>query len=299
MDITRFVRLVVRIFRHGKFHDSGTDYAQSRREMLAGVGEFSPVTAEKSSAKDWISKSRFLRFWAGQAAFLKDAGKSRAGHLCVPDARLCYIRIPKAASTALSYSMLKACFRELETSSPSPRKINFLADVNLRKTTDSTATDQTFFAVLRNPFSRVVSLYRDAFEHSRDEFIYEDYLFGIFKKEMSFSDFVRTLYLIPDGIKDQHLKPQYALLAFYRSKAINVSIFKLEETAQIQEFLLRFGLRLEEINKSVDTYDYRSYYDEETLEKVYRIYSKDVASYGYAGAYEDLCQFVARRGRAL
>ena len=47
------------------------------------------------------------------------------------------------------------------------------------------------------------------------------------------------------------------------------------------------------MNKN-ETYDYRSYYEPDTLEKVYKLYSQDILLFEYSEDYHDLKKFVSR-----
>lgn len=296
--IIRLATLILLIIRHGKFRHSGYDYQQIRREMLSDVFQFFPgqsgMEAQGSLSKLKIVKNPYVKGWVAQAAILKKALKSKAGHLSVPALNLCYIRNPKSASTALCFAMLLARFPELKKHALSAEKINYLADVNLHEESASINRKECFFTVVRNPFARIVAVYREFFEQRLVHFIYEDYLFGIVSKDLSFKEFVKLLQLIPESLKDQHLKSQNSFLRFYRRRNIEVKIFKLEETVALNTFLSGYGLLLDVLNKSVTPYDYRKYYDRETLKVVYHVYSQDISRFGYEGVYEELDKFVKK-----
>lgn len=266
--------------------------------MLADLNQFCPIPpvtdAGTGRFKKWIFKSHYLRHLSGQAAFLKNALKSEAGHLFVPNLNLSYLRNPKAASTSLSYTMLLALYPELKKFELSAEKINFLTDVNLKKEISPIEKPAIFFTVIRNPFARIVSVYRDFFERPSPHFIYDDYLFGILKKALSFREFVDILQVIPDALKDQHLKPQNSFLTFYRKRNIEVKFLKLEDQHSVRAFLSDFHLTLPVMNKNESAYDYRSYYDPDTIEKVYKLYSQDILLFGYSEDYQDLKKFVSK-----
>ena len=294
--IVRLATFMLLILRRGKFQHSGYDYQQIRREMLSDVIQFCPGLSGLDAQRplwNWkIFRNPYVKGWIAHAAFLKNALKAKAGHLSVPALNLSYIRNPKAASTALCFTMLLARFAELKKYTPTAETINYLADVNLQKESASINADESFFTVVRNPFLRIVAVYREFFEQQRVHFIYDDYLFGIVSKDLSFKEFVKLLQLIPESLKDQHLKSQNSLLRFYRGKDIDLNIFKLEEPAALNLFLSGYGLSLDVLNKSVTPYDYRKYYDRETLAIVYNVYSQDVSLFRYEGVYLELAQFV-------
>jgi hypothetical protein len=290
--VIRLASLMVLIVRRGKFRHSGYDYEKARKQMLSDVMQFSPVPSQKdqqrSPRRRWFFGNNYVKAWSTQAAFAKNALKSKAGHISAPHLNLSYIRIPKAASTALSSAMLHARFPELKKYAMPAEKINFLTDVNLQKDSGFKERKGIFFTVIRNPFSRIVSVYREFFERQSFPFIYEDYLFGILRKNLSFKEFLNVVQLIPDNLKDQHLKPQNLFLKWYQANNISVRILKLEEPATLKNFLSRYDLPLESINKSEQAYDYREYYDQEILELVHDLYSEDIFVFGYEEVYQQL-----------
>lgn len=265
--------------------------------MLKDFGDLVPVRTPlpPSPWRRWILKNARTRSFYAQAAFLKDCLRRRGSHLCVPALNLCYVRNPRAASTALASAMLQARFPELIRQVLTPVQINFLTDVHLHSQVQPEQGDATFFTVVRDPFARIVSVYRAFFEHADEHFIYEDYLFGILKKKLSFKEFAKRVRLIPDFLKDQHLKPQYVLLEYYRRRNMAVRIFMLEEPEKLSGFLSACRIELKPFNMSETPYDYREYFDEESLEWIYRIYETDISRFGYEARYEELRKWV--RGR--
>lgn len=293
----RFVRFIGLIIREGNFVHSGHSFETVRREMLKDLGDLTPVRTPQppSQWQRWILKYPRLRSFYAQAAFLKDSLRRRGGHLCVPALNLCYVRNPRAASTALASAMLQARFPELIRQVLTPVQINFLTDVHLHYHVRPEQGNATLFTVIRDPFARIVSVYRAFFEHADEPFIYEDYLFGILRKELSFKGFAKRIRLIPDFLMDQHLKPQHVLLEYYRHRNMAVSVFRLEEPEKLSGFLSAYSIEVKAFNMSESPYDYREYFDEESLEWIYRIYEKDISRFGYEARYEELKKWVCRQ----
>lgn len=219
-----------------------------------------------------------------QAAFIRSSFSKKGGHLSVED--LAYIRIPKSANTSASYVMLVKKYPALEEKNPNETQINFLADVNLLPAKE--ATNERFFTVVRNPFARLVSVYRDFFETNHGHFIYEDYLFGILKHDLSFTAFVDRISKIPDRLKDQHLKPQHLFAEPYERLGIAVQFFQLEGSPALKNFLNKNGMELTHHNKSGAAYDYTQYYTRDLLQQVYTLYKTDIEKFGYGQVYESL-----------
>lgn len=295
----QLARLTILIIRRARCRVRGVDYSLRRMETLAGLPAFFPALpkpdADAGKFRKWIFNNRYLRYFWEQAAFVKNALKQEAGHLFVPGLNLSYVRNPKAASTSLSYAILLAHYPDLKNFELSAEKINFLTDVNLKKTIRSTENSATFFTVIRNPFARVVSVYHDFFESHSTHFIYDDYLFGIFKKGLSFSQFVDILQVIPDRLKDQHLKPQNAFLEFYKGVPVKVTLLKLEDQQAVNAFLSGFHLTMPFLNNQGTPYDYRIYYNRHSLQKVSEIYAHDISLFGYEAEYRDLKRYLLKK----
>ena len=270
-ELLKYLQLAGLIFRHGHVSHSGEDFNKKRIEGLKGLEEFFP-TASRAPVPSGGTTPHALIV---QAAFIKNSWKTYGGHLTVNN--LCYVRIPKAASTSMSYELLKKKFPDLHQQSITERQINFLADIHLEK---EVKKSPAYFTIVRNPFSRLVSVYRDLFENP-DHYVYRDYLFGILPQQLSFSEFVDRISRIPDRLKDQHIKPQCAFLKFYERQGVNVKVFKLEETGLLNQFLNQHGLLLPHLNKSGESYDDRSYYDHSTWKKASEIYRVDIEQFGY------------------
>lgn len=295
-SLLSFAQLTRLIVRHGNFRHSGYDFGLLKAEGLKDLRKFCPERKDENAMRPLWKKTMlqnlYVRALSGQLAYLRNSLRDQGGHLFVPAVNLAYVRNPKAASTALSLTMLLARYPGLERNDLSPEKINFLADVNLQRTVDAVGANATFFIVVRNPFARIVSVYREFFEQRTDHFIYEDYLFGILNRDLSFKDFVRRLSFIPDRVKDQHLRPQSDFLKYYASRHIHVEVMKLEKEDMIVSFLSRHGINMKTSHRTVLPFDYRAYYDKETLEIVYRLYSTDIARFDYLPVYRELAGFV-------
>jgi hypothetical protein len=284
--ITRSLKLVGAIARHGRFRHSGYDFTREREEQLR------QLSAEASHEP--LSESRNVRanlYWhniIAQAAYVKSRMFANGGHL-MGAGNLAYIRIPKSANTSLSLIMLQSQgIPNLSTATS--EQINFLADRRLESHIQK-SSGITFFTVVRDPFERIVSVYLDFFQRHANPFLYEDYLFGIFHRSMTFSEFIDRLILIPDWLKDPHLRPQHAFLRYYQRKNIQPIVLRLEETSPLTEFLSNHGLSLPRLNAAAP-YDYRSYYSADSFHKVAAIYEKDVAQFGYEKEQASLNKFL-------
>ncbi|HEX8038534.1 MAG TPA: sulfotransferase family 2 domain-containing protein [Chryseosolibacter sp.] len=289
--IRQFLQLFVAIARSRKLRYTGVDFTARRAAVLTGLEQFIPAASRPPQrmhpVKTWILKSPHLKAIAGHALLLKSGRRRTTGHLSVPKLGLSYIRIPRAASTGTGHMMLTALYPDLCRQKLSTEEINFLIDANLKHRLEPGEKRNTFFTIVRNPFARIVSVYRAFFEMPSTRFLYEDYLFGIFRNGMSFKEFVNMLMKIPDALKDQHLQAQHTFVRSYVAAHIDVTILKLEDSDAVRAFLSPRNLFPEHINRT-STYDYRLYYDRETVSRVYNLYLEDIVAFGYIGVYHEL-----------
>ena len=138
------------------------------------------------------------------------------------------------------------------------------------------------FSIVRNPFSRLVSVYKGIFETEGDRpFIYQNYLGGILPKYLSFNEFVFRICQIPDRLKDQHIKPQYLFIKPYQKMNLKVQIFKLEEPGPINEFLSRYKMDFPHLNKGTNGSNYNDYYSKKTKNIVEEMYAHDFELFNY------------------
>jgi hypothetical protein len=288
------------IFRYGRLKHSGHDFNEARKTALLKLHEFIPVQSEVKHSpygklKSWLWENSYTRTLLTEAAFAKVCFKRPGGSLYAPLLNIAYIRIPKSASTSICFMMLKSMYKGLPEKKISAEELNFLADAHLRNEIPATPTSEILFTVVRNPFARIVSVYRDFFEKPSGNFIYEDYLFGIFNKQISFQEFVDRLEAIPDMLKDQHIKPQYMFADLYLKKSSNIVILKLEKPQELNSFLSIYGLEMPLLNKSEQDYDYKTYYTPEIYRTVSRIYKKDIQKFQYEEVAKSLKAFLSNK----
>ena len=264
---------------HGKLKQNQEDINHELRESLHGLEDFIPQTYifKESSQKSIYQNLK------GQLAFIKNAFQSNAGHLTANG--VSYIRIAKSANTSISKAMLEKLYPALRQQSITETQINFLADVNTQTEVNNTQV----FTVVRNPFGRLVSVYRSFFEN--DHSIYHDYLFHILPQHISFAQFVNLISKIPERLMDQHFKPQHLALQYYEKKKIAVKVFKLENPDALAQFLAEHSMQFPHLNTSMETYDYRSYYTPELLVKAHALYRDDISKFGYENTYEELQKY--------
>lgn len=271
-SIPQYFQLLSLVIQHGTFRHSGENFNQTRQQSLKELQEFIP------SIDSHKLNSGTTNSIIAQAAFIKNSFQRKGGHLTA--GQLSYIRIPKSASTSMSSALLEKIYPTLNQHKLNEVQINFLTDVNIQAHLEDMS--KTYFTIVRNPFSRLVSVYHDFYDNKDSHFIYRDYLFGILPQSLSFAEFVDRISCIPDRLKDQHIKPQHLLLQYYEKQNISVKVFKLEDPEKLSAFLKEHALQLPYHNKSRVAYDYRQYYTPSLLKKVSALYQSDLEKFGYS-----------------
>lgn len=285
--IKKYFKLIWLVLKYGRWVHSEGDFNRSRSNSLIDLQDFVP--AGRSIKQRGHSKNTLVRNLVSQVAFFKKSLKKTGGHLTA--GTLSYIRIPKSASTSMSKAMLEKMYPTLKQNEINDEQINYLTDVNLH-VIGTQSVNHTYFTIVRNPFSRLVSVHRSFIEKSSQDYIYRDYLFGILPQHLSFSDFVNRIANIPDRVKDQHIKPQNCFLEYYEKNKIEVKVFKLEDSKKLNQFLSQNSLQLAHLNKSEEPYDYRSYYNANTLSKVNELYKIDIERFGYQQEYKNVADYL-------
>jgi hypothetical protein len=146
------------------------------------------------------------------------------------------------------------------------------------------------FAVVRNPWSRIVSAYefgRTLSPHHRP-FLRDTR--QIFLKYKNFSDFINE-YLWPNRGRINGLDPIFRSQTHYICDGLqNVlvnRVFRFEQIADLAQYLKGFGLKLDlsvRINaSSTNSLDYHSFFRDkpQLIERVGEIYGQDAAIFNY------------------
>lgn len=162
----------------------------------------------------------------------------------------------------------------------------------LHPTSHATLTDMqsldvdigTTFAVFRNPYSRAVSLYRFLFEvdirqisnahtkffQKKPDYTWHDELIKSYKG-ISFTDFCKELPYLPLGIEQHHFFPVAKVLKVENLKHDFKFIQNMLGTTQS---LFKFN--------STGRHDWRTYYNKQTQEAIYKTYEEDFRLLGYS-----------------
>ncbi len=276
--MANLVTLLSLIARQGSLQGPVTDFATIREKQLTGLEDFLPVNIlirPTPGTGGFVPQS-----FRASGALIKNAWRSRGGHLQAWGKNLFYVRLPKAANTSCSFAVLKNNFPALPNTLTATQ-LNLITDSWLEREVTSELTHLTGFTVVRHPLHRLVSVYRDFFERTDTDFLYNGYLFGVLPKSISFAEFVHRISQIPDRLKDQHFRPQHCFIEAYRKRKIPIRVFKLEQPEELQRFLAGYGMQLPHLNRHSGAYDYQSYYSAHTRALALKMYTSDFSVFNY------------------
>lgn len=145
-----------------------------------------------------------------------------------------------------------------------------------------------FFAVVRNPWDRMVSNYEFCRKASNTK-IKQDDGAKVFKRNniKTFEDYVNLLYKHKTDLKKFniiHWIPQHEYVMHQGDIKVN-HVLKLETlTEDLPELFKKYGVKSKVHDKQINKTDhkhYTTYYTPELIKKVKEIYAKDVSLFNY------------------
>jgi len=183
----------------------------------------------------------------------------------------------------------------LERCSLSDEQVDALAFYYVKKELTSDEQHYLKFALVRNPFHRIVSVYLDLLNPNNDHSSYESYWFGVLKNKMTFSEFIETISQIPDFLKGPHFAPQHYILSNITSLK-NISYFRIDKDQEaLNEFATKHEINVSHQNKHGESYNYMSFYNLHLANQVYDLYAQDVLVFDYTAEYNQLLNFISNQ----
>jgi hypothetical protein len=237
----------------------------------------------------WVNKIPFLFSVVQNISVLKSCAFYKPTIIPNLEKGIGYIRIHKSGSS----SIVSALSPSHSNHKRSLEAVEWTAYYYYQQGIPLAERDLKYFTVVRNPFARLVSAYLNSyFEGDSFHYVYDCYFFGLFQQKHSFSEFVERIFIIPEPLLLDHIKPQTTVL---RNLKINkIKVFKLEQDGQkITQFL---GLKEGEFSKLnvTSSYDYKAFYDLKSFERASKVYKNDIEFYGYQKEYEELKNHVSK-----
>ncbi len=293
----KLLRFLLLIFRNGSLNHSSFDFEEERRELLNSFPNQQPgkKTDTHKTVRSRLMNTKIGYSLISNLSYVRHARQMNVMLFVCEAKQLVYIRILKSASTSILKELLPTIDKKLEGHSLSDDQIDALAFNYLQK--ELTPLEELYpkFALVRNPFHRIVSVYLDLFDSSGNHFSYESYWFGILQSKMSFQEFVDTISQVPDFFKGPHFAPQHYILANV-TKLNNIFYFRIDKDQQaLANFLTKHGINLPHQNKHSGSYNYLSFYNIDLVGKVYNMYKQDVMSFDYKAEYNQLLNFVSNQ----
>lgn len=290
----KLVRFLLLLFRQGSLQLKRIDFDDARSRTLDSA--LLPV-ALPTKKKDHPVKAFLMNTTLGYSllanlAYLKNAGSMNKMYLISDSHQVIYIRILKSASTSMLKEFLPLVDKRLKDAHFSDEQLDVAGSYYEKKGIRNDQRDYKKFALVRDPFQRIVSVYLDLFDPAAATFTYSAYWFGILRADMTFKTFIKTIDQIPTSLLGPHFSPESYILN-QASAMKDILVFRIEKDSEsLARFLQPYGIKLPHLNKRPTKYDYRSYYDAETLSIVERLYADDVKHFGYEDDYRRLQQFV-------
>jgi hypothetical protein len=288
MKLLQFLFLLI---RRGSLFQEPVDFEAKRKTVVATLpvsdSVVRPATENKSRSRLWKIPGLYT-IMAGMSYF-RDRHSMNKMYYVSDSHRVVYVRILKAAGTSVLTGFLKLMDNNLKTVSLTDEQVDALGYYFVKKEIPASARSFERFAIVRDPYQRIVSVYLDLFDPSSPVFSYSAYWFGILHRTMSFKDFVKVISKIPISLLGPHFSPQHYIL----KDLPEVKVFRLEDDGnELTEFLHRYCIELQHRNKHKAGYDYRSYYDSETFDLVSSVYQGDVERFGYVNEKRDLANII-------
>lgn len=224
----------------------------------------------------------------------------KAWHVRYPTGILChrfrfiFFPVPKAATSSIK--KLIARMDDLPGDGNPHHDVHF--DVVWARDLDAWRDYRTF-TVVRNPWDRLVSCFKDKIRGSLDDTrygprqrVHEGFdrynkVLGrqIFRPDMTFDQFVRAVARIPDAVADEHVRSQYRMFSRPDGALLVERILKFESLADELPGLLRElgadDLSVDHEHKSVRS-AYRDFYTDELAEITARRYRRDIRLLDYS-----------------
>lgn len=198
-----------------------------------------------------------------------------------------FVSVPKTANSSINYLLLERAGLLLHDTNDCRTIHNMKNQLRIPRSLVCKLPKATFsFAFVRNPFDRIVSLYKNKVLHE-DHVITRKY-FGLIYPCMPFPDFVRVIGRIPDRLADVHFRSQYSLL-YDRGRCLVDYIGHYETLANdfrpIQE---RLHLSALPTLNSAPQDSLPVAYDRSSAETINRRYRKDIMTFGYDNMLENV-----------
>jgi hypothetical protein len=200
--------------------------------------------------------------------------------------QLIYFELPKNACTSMKTQLAEVL--QLPKRPDFPRYIHRDTQYKFPSATQEKVLtdykDYLRFAIIRNPWERLVSCYKDKIFYKDDDNSYFIKTNPKFSKEMPFDEFADVVASTPDHLADFHFCSQLGLLTDFTGNFLcnylgeldNLN-FHLEKIKSLTGISFETKTHLNKTKKS----SYEEYYTPELIEKVRQRYHWDIELFGF------------------
>ena len=209
------------------------------------------------------------------------------------DLRLLYLPISKAGNSSIKKAMFQTHV-EIEDDN----SIHGNRDGIIRSYEFKNKWKNYFkFTFVRNPFERLVSCYTSKYHNDKkynpSNLWFDNYLFGIIKKDNGFEAFANRVCQIPNKFADEHFISQHAQINNNNILQVDY-IGKLENMKEdFEPIRSRYDLpALNHFNQSKKE-NWMNYYTLDLAQKVYTRYRKDIQIFGYQKEFNQLLVYLS------
>lgn len=211
--------------------------------------------------------------------------KQKINHIVVNEYKFIYFTIPKIACSSIKVVIANLLHKDLDDIH-SIKKFNFVNKENL----ENKRFDEYFkFGFVRNPWDRVVSCYLNKIRNSSEGDVSHRggkifSIYGWFKPNITFKEFVFAIYSTPDEYSEVHFKSQYDFLYNKEGKLLVDFVGKFEELDKDFDYVCK-KINIEPVKlthrNSTSRNHYSTYYDSRTKKMISERYKKDIKFFGY------------------
>jgi hypothetical protein len=279
---------ILYLLRHGSLKSNPIDFEHI--EALHLGSQKKPSVYNKVRSK--LALNKLTGSLITNLAYAKNLSQQHKNFFFVDDLKIGYVRILKSASTSILRELIPLIDSDRKNQNLSDKQIDLLATHYVSHHVPRTKNSYELFTIVRDPFQRLVSVYQDLFNPSNPHFGYENYLFGILRRTMSFHEFVEVISEIPDRFKSGHFIQQTSIIKQCGGFK-KIKYFRIEkDSKKLTAYLKSKNIILSHSNKSNMNYDYRTFYNEKTLGLACAIYKEDIDAFGYHEEYKALSSYL-------
>jgi len=199
--------------------------------------------------------------------------------------KVIYFPIPKVASSTVK----RVLYQPGENQDPSV-KIHQIEFPKIKVGDMPKYQDYTRFAIVRDPYARMVSCYKDKIIRWSQwkgklypGFLRYNQIMGLklFNTEMSFIDFLKAINKLPNFLADEHIRSQYRFLPVKNNQLLLDELIKLENMEPIKHIFYDIPFdNLIQSNSTTSVKD-EGYLTAEAKELIRKRYKKDFELLNY------------------